>query len=141
MKKVIPVLAIVALTSCGDDKANRTQIPEELSQNEAVTEYFETLELAIDEYASMLEEVAETSHKSETSGKEPTISDAMEMLGGVTSSTLRMAPLLEKMERLEKRGDILKEDMTSEEIEAFMKTYTKIMLRFHELSEKQAFKN
>lgn len=141
MKRTIISLVTTLLIGCGGQENNRIPLPAELSTNEAVKEYFETLEEVIDEYALMLEDVAETNHKIESSGKEPTISDAMEMLGGVTSSTLRMMPLLEKMERLEKRGDILKEDMTNEELEAFIKTYTKIMLRFHDLSEKEAFQN
>ena len=60
----------------------------------------------------------------------------MNMVSDVTSSTLKMAPLLEKMEKLEQDGEILKEEMSPEEIEAFSKTYAKIMTRFYEASQK-----
>jgi len=59
------------------------------------------------------------------------------MMTTATSSLIKMAPLLERMDELEKQAEILKGDMSSEEIEAFMKSYTKIMIRFMEMSKKQ----
>lgn len=145
MKRIMTFLGAfmfvsILLTSCGESTKKggnevKVEIPEELSKNQKVTEYFNTLEEVIDEYVTMIEKLAESSKKAE-SGDEPSFYDAMNMVGDVTSSTLKMAPLLEKMEKLEQDGEILKEEMSPEEIEAFSKTYAKIMTRFYEASQK-----
>jgi hypothetical protein len=49
---------------------------------------------------------------------------------------MKMAPLLEKMEQLEKDAEIMKQDMTPEEVEAFSKTYAKMMVRYYDMSKK-----
>ena len=47
---------------------------------------------------------------------------------------MTMAPLLEKLEELEKQGEVLQEEMTGEELEAFIETYSKMMARLIEVS-------
>lgn len=148
MKKVKTILgatlfASVILTSCGGSSDNvndtntvKTEIPAELSDNQKVKEYFETLDLVIDEYVSMIEKIAVTSQNAEKKDEEPSFTDAMKMMTEVTSSTMKMAPLLERMEQLEKEGDIMKEDMTPEEVEAFSKTYAKMMVRYYDMAKK-----
>lgn len=126
--------------SSGDKKIINTEIPAELSENQKVKEYFHTLEQVIDEYATMIENLSESSKKTE-SKEEPSFSDAMDMFSDVTSSALKMAPLLEKMDKLEQEGEILKDDLTNEEMKAFSKTYAKIMARFYEIGEKQELSN
>jgi polyhydroxyalkanoate synthesis regulator phasin len=49
---------------------------------------------------------------------------------------MKMAPLLEKMEKLEKEAEVLKGDMSPQEIKAFMESYTKLINRFREASLK-----
>lgn len=132
--KFISVFALMVLFACGDGAEKKAELPIEFENNTEVQEYFETLDRVIDEYVSMSEKIIETGQKSQTSNEEPSFSDAMEMFNTVTSSTLKMAPLLEKMQDLEDEAEILKEDMTSEEIEMFSKTYTKMMQRFYEMS-------
>jgi hypothetical protein len=58
------------------------------------------------------------------------------MLTDVASSAMKMEPLLEKMDQLEKDAEVIKKDLTQEEVEAFSKTYLKIMQRFYEMGEK-----
>jgi uncharacterized coiled-coil DUF342 family protein len=125
---------------CGSENNHNSQniqtdIPTELSENQKVKEYFETLDQVLAEYANMIEKIAETSNEVENKD-EPSFSDAMKMLSDVTTSTMKMAPLIEKMDQLEKEADIMKEDMTPEEVEAFSKTYAKIMSRYYELGKK-----
>lgn len=146
MKKRITTLGAILIaplimTGCGgrSDKGKetntvKTEIPAELSDNQKVKIYFENLDLVIDEYATMVEKMAATAHKAEEKKGGSNFTDAMSMMTDVTSSTMKMAPLLEKMEQLEKEGDIMKNDMTSAEIEAFSKTYAKMMTRFYEMS-------
>jgi hypothetical protein len=92
--------------------------------------------LVIDEYVTMIEEIAVTGQNAEKNGEEPSYTDAMKMMSDVTSSTMKMAPLLEKMEQLEKDGEIMKQDMTPEEVEAFSKTYAKMMVRYYDMAKK-----
>lgn len=136
-------IATLIMTACGggSDKGKetnlvKTEIPAELSDNQKVKIYFETLDLVIDEYVSMVEKMAVTAHKAEEKEGGSNFTDAMSMVTDVTSSTMKMAPLLEKMEQLEKEGDIMKKDMTPAEIEAFTKTYAKMMTRFYDMSSK-----
>ena len=139
---VFAVLTSVFMTACrgsenGSDKEKvKTEIPAELSDNQKVKEYFETLDLVIDEYVTMIEEIAITGQNAEKNGEEPSYTDAMKMMTDVTSSTMKMAPLLEKMEKLEKEAEIMKEDMTPEEVEAFSKTYAKMMVRYYDMAKK-----
>ncbi len=117
-------------------EVQKTELPTVLSKNTDVKDYFETLEKVIDEYAKMMEEIVKTGKEAEKREGEPSITDAMTMVSNVSSSTLKMAPLLEKMDRMEKESEILKKEMTPEEIEAFSKTYAKIMTRFMEIGNK-----
>lgn len=132
--------AILVFGSCSSESNHnsqniQTEIPTELSENQKVKEYFETLDQVLAEYAIMIEKIAETNNEVENKD-EPSFSDAMKMLSDVTTSTIKMAPLIEKMDQLEKEADIMKEDMTSGEVEAFSKTYAKIMSRYYELGKK-----
>jgi len=112
------------------------EVPNELSENQKVKEYFEALDIVIDEYVTMVEKIASTGKELENKGEEPSFTDAMSMITDVASSSMKMAPLLEKMEKLEKDAEIMKEEMTPEEVEAFSKTYAKMMVRFYEMAEK-----
>jgi polyhydroxyalkanoate synthesis regulator phasin len=49
---------------------------------------------------------------------------------------MKMAPLLEKMEKLEKEAEVLKGDMSPEELKAFTESYVKLINRFQEASLK-----
>lgn len=138
----IAVSTAIFMTACGgtenggDKDKVKTEIPAELSDNQKVKEYFETLDLVIDEYVTMIEKIAITGQNAEKKGEEPSFGDAMKMMTDVTSSTMKMAPLLERMEQLEKEAEIIKEDMTPVEVEAFSKTYAKMMTRFYEMGKK-----
>lgn len=134
IKLVITILSLIIIFGCGGKTESKTEIPEILAKDHATKEYFEILEEVIDQYATMSEKIIETGKKVEESNEEPSFSDALEMLTVVTTSTMEMAPLLKKMEELENEANIIKEDMSMEEIEAFSMTYTKIMARFYEMS-------
>ena len=80
----------------------------------------------------MTQSIVETGQNAQKNGEKPGIGDVMSMMSGVASSSLKMEKHLNKMEDLEKEAEIMKENMTDEEIEAFAKTYGKIMSRFYE---------
>lgn len=136
------LIFVVFITACGGSGNGSngdeitTEIPAELSDNYKVKEYFETLDLVIAEYVAMVEKIATTGRNAESKGEEPNISDAFSMLTDVASSAMKMEPLLEKMDQLEKDAEVIKKDLTQEEVEAFSKTYLKIMQRFYEMGEK-----
>lgn len=134
LKLAIAFLLLILMCGCSSKSESKTAIPEILSNNEPSKEYFETLEEVVDQYVTMSEKIIETGKKVEESSEEPSFSDAMNMFNTVTTSTIEMLPLLEKMEKLEKEANIIKEDMSPEEIQAFSATYAKIMARFYEMS-------
>jgi hypothetical protein len=58
------------------------------------------------------------------------------MISDLGSSAMKMEPLLEKMDALEKEGEILKKDLSPEEMQLFADTYAKMLTRFQEASQK-----
>ena len=132
------LICVTSLFSCGEDKDNQvtTEVPEILTSNNEVSEYFATLDLFMEEYISMVESIVEASQEAEKKGGEPSLVDIMNMTTDLAGSMMKMAPLLERLDKLEKEADILKGNMTSEELEAFMNTYTKIMIRIVEMGKK-----
>tara|TARA_B110000305_G_C19191958_1_gene517010 strand:- start:374 stop:781 length:408 start_codon:yes stop_codon:yes gene_type:complete len=133
MKKIIYFLTISLLIISCDSKPKGASIPSELSENEQVVVYFETLNEVIDEYVGMIEDLAEASKKNEG---ETDFASKMSALSSVANSTMKMAPLLEKMEQLEAEGDIMKETLTEQELQAFVDTYAKMLIRIQEASLK-----
>lgn len=133
MKKLLLFIgASLILISC-ESKLQGVSIPSELSKNEQVVIYFETLNEVIDEYVAMIEDLAEASKKNEG----PTdFSSAMSALSSVSNSTIKMTSLLEKIEQLEAEGDIMKETLTKQEILAFADTYAKVLMRIQEANLK-----
>lgn len=150
MKKLNLLMGILSLSvftfsiSCNSSEKSaaeepvksNTEIPEGLSKNEKVKEYFETLEKVVDEYANMMEEIIKNGQNAQKKDGGADFSDAVGMLSDISSSTVKMAPLLEKMEKLEKEAEIMKKEMSPEEAEAFSKTYAKIMARYYEMGKK-----
>ena len=134
IKLVITFLSLILIYGCDSKTNSKTEIPEILAKDNATTEYFETLEEVIDKYVVMSKKIIEAGKKAENNNEDASFSDAMEMLNIVTSSTMEMAPLLERMGELEKEADVIMEDLSMEEIEAFSMTYAKIMARFYEMS-------
>jgi prophage DNA circulation protein len=145
MNRQLPILFlfcfIIILKSC--DRINNSKTANQeakeiitLNENKATKEYFETLEEVIDEYATMMAKISEASKVVPNINGDANFTDAMSMLNDIASSTMKMAPLLDKMSKLEKEAEVLKKDMTAEEIEAFSKSYLKIMNRFYEMSNK-----
>jgi len=125
-------IALLSLSlSCSDQK-NSITLPESLSQNEKVKVYFETLDEVIDQYVTMIEEVAETTSQNKTND----FGNAIQGFSTLASSTLKIAPLIEKMEKLNADGEILKDELSQEELSAFIETYTKLIARFQEASLK-----
>ncbi|MDA0913286.1 MAG: hypothetical protein O2818_07115 [Bacteroidetes bacterium] len=136
---ILAGLAIIMLASCGSDEPAVSESTEELKQelqatgaSEEVQEYFAALAEVVDAYVGMIEDMAEASKNSDPGS----LGGAINMLGGVASGVAEMAPLLERMEELEQQGEVLKEDMSPEEVEAFMVMYGDIMQRFVEAAEK-----
>lgn len=135
-------LIAITITACGgsenpvEREQNTTEIPAEFSDNQEVREYFKNLESVINEYVTMVEKIATTAKDAEKNGAEPSFMDGMNMLSDAATSLTKMAPLLERMEELEKKAGIMKEDMTPEEAQLFFQTYSKIMERFYDASVK-----
>lgn len=147
MKKQWIALALFGLTlaSCAGNseeaetknepvKKEAMQIDPKLSGNEKVSAYFNNLNMVIDEYVNMIEKLAANGKANE--GKEATATDAFNMISDLGSSAMKMEPLLEKMDALEKEGEILKKDLSPEEMQLFVDTYAKMLTRFQEASQK-----
>lgn len=138
MNRFALLIAIATLVGCGSDQSSLSpesqQLIEQLKETGAspeVQEYFLTLAEVIDAYVDMIEDMAETSKSAQNDG----LAGAMSMMGNVASGMAEMAPLLERMDELEKQGEVLQEDMSPEEIQAFMLTYANMMNRFMEASQ------
>lgn len=139
MKKLNHVLAAIGfafiLSSCGGGSSS--EVPKELSGNSEVAEYFEILDEVIDEYISLIEEMSEAAKTAENAEGDD-FGAAMNMFSAAASSTMKLAPMMERMEELEEKGEVLKNDLSPEELEAFINTYTKMLLRLQEASMKMS---
>jgi len=137
----LKIICLMTIISCNDSNKDnettnlKTEIPIELSKNEAVKEYFAALDQVVNEYVTMIEEMSEASKEAENSNDEG-FGAAMNMLSNASSSIIKMAPLLEKMDALEKEADIMKNELSEEELKAFMDNYLKLINRFQEASLK-----
>ena len=138
MKQILfSVIIVTTALGCGSSESTKpltTEIPTELSANTDVQEYFETLDLFIDEYITMVEGLVKAGKEAEASEEDMGFMAAIDLVTSVASSAMTMAPLLEKLEELEKQGEVLQEEMTGEELEAFIETYSKMMARLIEVS-------
>lgn len=129
------------IIGCNDSKQDvksqktTTELPAEFSKNESVREYFSALDGVVNEYVHMIEKMAESSKAAKNSGDEG-FGAAMSTLASASGSMMKMAPLLEKMEKLEKEAEVLKGDMSPEELKAFTESYIKLISRFQEASLK-----
>ena len=129
------LICIVTFFSCGDESQQiTTEVPDVLTSNNDVTEYLSALDLFMEEYLSVVESMLVTAQKTEEENLG--FGDLVSMTTDVAGSAMKMAPLLERLEELESEADVLMEDMDAEELEAFMKTYNKMMLRIAEIGEK-----
>ena len=137
------LICAISLFSCREEvkgqreiKKVTTKIPAVLTSNTKVSEYFAAFDSFMEEYANMLEGLIKEGKQVEDNGGKTDFANVMGMMTTATSSLIKMAPFLEEMDRLEKEAEVLKGDMSSQELEAFMKSYTKIMIRFMEMSKK-----
>ena len=135
------LICIIAFFSCGNEEKDNnesqritTEVPDVLTSNNDVTEYLSTLDLFMEEYLSVVESMLVTAQK--TDEEDLGLEDVWSLTTDVAGSAMKMAPLLERLEELESEADVLMEDMDAEELEAFMKTYTKMMIRIAEIGEK-----
>jgi len=133
MKKIIYFLTISLIIISCNSKPKGVPIPSELAKNEQVVIYFDTFNEVIDEYVGMIEDLAEASKKNEG---ETEFTSTLSALSSVANLTMKIAPLLEKIEQLEAKGDIMKENLTEQEMLAFADTYAKMLLRIQEASLK-----
>ena len=133
MKKIIYFLTISLIIISCDSKPKGVQIPSELQKNEQVVIYFDTLNEVIDEYIGMIEDLADASRKNE---EETDFTSTLSALSSVANSTMKISPLLEKIEQLEAKGDIMKENLTAQEMIAFTNTYVKMLMRIEEANLK-----
>ena len=140
--KSLPIIfCLLLITGCGDSKQDNksdkitTEVPSEFSKNKAVKEYFSALDGVVNEYVTMIENMAKASNDAK-SNEDGGLGAAMNMLSSASGSVMKMAPLLDKMDKLQKEADIMKDDMSPEELKAFMGSYLKLIQRFQEASLK-----
>ena len=127
------LLFSMTLASCGSGTS--TDIPSELKGNSEVAEYFGVLDEVIEEYISLIEEMSAATENQGDSGLND-FENSMNMLSAAATSTMKLAPLMERLNELEAKGEVLKEDLSPEELEAFANTYMKMILRLQEASSK-----
>jgi len=136
------LIIVVTAYGCGSgDTSNQettavvTEIPTALSGNVDVQEYFETLDLFIDEFVTVSGELIKAGQEVEESGGEIGLMDAFNMATSVASSALTMAPLIEKLAELEEQSEMMQKELTGEELEAFETTFINMMVRITEVTE------
>ena len=127
------LLSSITLTSCGSGTS--TDVPSELQGNSEVVEYFEVLDEVIKEYISLMEEMSEVT-KNQGDSEVNDFETSMNILSAAATSTTKLAPLMERLNELEAKGEVLKEDLSPEELEAFVNSYMKMILRLQEASSK-----
>ena len=139
MKHLLFSLIIVIIAwGCGSSETSHkvsTEVPTELSKNVDVQEYFETLDLFIDEFVTISGELIKAGQEVEESGGDMGLMDAFNMATTVASSAMTMTPLLEKLEELEKQSEMMQKELTGEELEAFETTFANMMVRIIEVTE------
>ena len=135
------LIIVVTAYGCGSgDTSNQettavvTEIPTALSGNVDVQEYFETLDLFIDEFVTVSGELIKAGQEVEESGGEIGLMDAFNMATSVASSALTMAPLIEKLAELEEQSEMMQKELTGEELEAFETTFINMMVRITEVT-------
>ena len=135
------LIIVVTAYGCGSgDTSNQettavvTEIPTALSGNVDVQEYFETLDLFIDEFVTVSGELIKAGQEVEESGGEIGLMDAFNMATSVASSALTMAPLMEKLVELEEQSEMMQKELTGEELEAFETTFINMMVRITEVT-------
>lgn len=138
----IGFFGLLGTVSCSDSpqenvksKSKSTfKLNNKLDQNQRVKEYFDNLNSFIDEYVLMIEELAENQKSME--GKEPNMTDAFEAMTTTANALSKMEPYLTKMEELEKESELLQKELSQDELKLFVESYTKLLLRFQEASQK-----
>ena len=135
------LIIVVTAYGCGSgDTSNQettavvTEIPTALSGNVDVQEYFETLDLFIDEFVTVSGELIKAGQEVEESGGEIGLMDAFNMATSVASSAMTMAPLIEKLAELEEQSEMMQKELTGEELEAFETTFINMMVRITEVT-------
>lgn len=121
------------MASCGSGTS--TDVPSELQGNSEVVEYFEVLDEVIKEYISLMEEMSEVT-KNQGDSEVNDFETSMNILSAAATSTTKLAPLMERLNELEAKGEVLKENLSPEELEAFVNSYMKMILRLQEASSK-----
>lgn len=127
------LLSSITLASCGSGTS--TDVPSELQGNSEVVEYFEVLDEVIKEYISLMEEMSEVT-KNQGDSEVNDFETSMNILSAAATSTTKLAPLMERLNELEAKGEVLKENLSPEELEAFVNSYMKMILRLQEASSK-----
>jgi uncharacterized protein YggL (DUF469 family) len=142
----IALSSLMTLQSCSDssktESESETKPKQEegfkfnnaLDKNERVKAYFTNFDHFIDEYVTLIEELAANQKAME--GEEPSAMDALSTLTTTAGALSKMEPYLTKMEELEKEGAVIQEELSPEELQLFMASYTKLLLRFQEASAK-----
>ena len=103
--KSLPIIfCLLLITGCGDSKQDNksdkitTEVPYEFSKNKAVKEYFSALDGVVNEYVTMIENMAKASNDAKND-EDGGFGAAMNMLSNASGSVLNMAPLLDKMDK------------------------------------------
>ena len=133
----VTLICCKSKTTKEDNKTNsnevvKTETSQVFSDNPKLQVYFSSLDQAVAEYLKFNQAIIETGMKTQKSGEKPDVGDIMNMMSGMASSAMKIDKYTKRMEELEKEAEIMKENMTDEELEAFAKTYGKIMSRFYE---------
>ena len=110
-----------------------------IERNEDVKEYIETLEALIDEYADLVENIAEESvemQEKEDAGEDPSFMDGLEFLGEVVESGTKIYSLAKKIEGMEDKKNEFEKNLSAADYTEFLDLYTNTMKRFFDLTKR-----
>ena len=131
---ILTLLSIV-LFSCSSDAPKEPLI----ERNKDVREYINVLGELVDEYCNLLEKTMDKAvalEKKEDAGEEVNFLDGLDMIGGMATSAIKIAQLSEEIERMEKKQEQFKDDLSAADFEEFLKLYTKTLSRFYDMAKK-----
>lgn len=129
------VLLTLFLFACSEPAPKEPLI----ERNEEVREYFDVLTELIDEYANLVENMADDAialEEKEEHGEEVTVMDGLSFVTDMVTSGSKIYELSQEIEGMEEQQKDFEENLSAEDFQEFLGLYTKTIKRFTDLAEK-----
>lgn len=130
----IPFLTLI-ISSCSSVDPNAPL----RERNEAVDEYFVTMEEVVDEYCDMVENMvmkAKELEEKEENGQKASLSDGLGFLKDMGTSVFSLARLAAKMEKLQAQHPEFQKELNEVDFKEFSEIYGHMIDRFMDMAKK-----